>query len=88
MATNEIGPANARLLHHVYRRGRQNDFSFEGVGAQVEEKMHEVMTAALGEEQLAASREILAKSESNRQAAMRTYAELKEAKATGVERAQ
>jgi hypothetical protein len=77
LATPDIGPANARLLHQVYRRGRQNDFSFEGVGTQVEERIHEVMTAPFGEEQQAASRAILAKSESNRQAAMRKYAEQK-----------
>jgi hypothetical protein len=75
----EIGPEGARLLQQVFRRGRQNDFSFTGVGHQLEMQMREVMNAPFGEDKQEFSRNFLARTEASRQTAMAEYAAKKAA---------
>ncbi len=75
----EIGPAGARLIQQVFRRGHQNDFSFTGVSHHLEKQMHEVMTAPFGEDKQEFSRNFLARTEERRRAAMVEYAAKKAA---------
>ena len=78
-----IGPNSARLLNQVYRNARQNDFSFSGVGRNLEAHMQMVMSAELGEDQWEFSRKFLTKTEDSRRAAMAEYASNKNARIDG-----
>jgi hypothetical protein len=51
--------------------------SFDGVGAQVEVEWHTINNAPLGDEQLEFGRDIVAKNEERRLAAMNEYRERK-----------
>lgn len=66
----EIGPNSAALLQRVYRRGYQDDLSFEGVGAQVEAKLTEIYAAPISDEALARGATMIAESEDKRRAAL------------------
>jgi hypothetical protein len=73
------GPEGARLLQRVFMRARQSDFSFAGVGQQLEMEMQEGMNAPFGEDKQEFSRDFRAKTEQNRQIAMAEYAAKKAA---------
>lgn len=73
------GPEGARLLQRVFMRARQSDFSFAGVGQQLEMEMQEGMNAPFGEDKQEFSRDLRAKTEQNRQIAMAEYAAKKAA---------
>ena len=69
----DIGPRGARLLNRVFQRGSQNDLSFVGVGAALEQKLGETMDAQLTEQQMEDGARLMAKAEENRIAAMKDY---------------
>jgi hypothetical protein len=73
LTDRDIGPESARLLQQVFRRGKQNDFSFAGVSNQVKAAMQMINDAPLGDDQLEFGRNFVAKSEERRQAAMKAY---------------
>ena len=75
----DIGSDGERLLQRVFRRGRQSDFSFTGVGEELEVEMRELMNAPFGEDKQEFSRNFRAKTEQNRQIAMAEYASKKAA---------
>ena len=75
----EIGPGGARLLKRVFSRSWESDFSFVGVGDELETQMHRVMNAPFGEDKQEFSRNFRAKTEQNRQVAMAEYAAKKAA---------
>jgi hypothetical protein len=75
----DVGGEGARLLQRVFRRARQSDFSFTGVGDQLEVEMQEVMNAQFSEDKQEFTRKFLAKTEQNRQIAMAEYAAKKKA---------
>jgi hypothetical protein len=75
----DIGSEGGRLLQRVFRRGRQSDFSFTGVGEELEVEMRELMNASFGEDKQEFSRNFRAKTEQNRQIAMAEYASKKAA---------
>ena len=79
LTAQAIGPESARLLQRVFMRGRETDFSFVGVGQQLEMEMQEVMGAPFGDDKQAFSRNFLARTEQNRQTEMAEYAEKKAA---------
>jgi hypothetical protein len=68
-----IGPRGGRLLNRVFQRGSQNDLSFVGVGAAVEQRLDELMDAQLTEQQITDGARLMAKAEENRIAAMKDY---------------
>jgi hypothetical protein len=61
------------MTEPVFRRGRQNDLSFQGVGPQLEAEWEKINNAPLGEEQLEFGWNFVAKSEERRLAAMEEY---------------
>jgi hypothetical protein len=73
----EIGPDCAALLQHTLKRGRQSDFSFEGVGTFMDDKFGQVLSTPLTAEQQAKAEEKTAEFEVRRQTQMREYAERK-----------
>ena len=75
----DIGSDGERLLQRVFRRGRQSDFSFTGVGEELEVEMRELMNAPFGEDKQEFSRNFRTKTEQNRQIAMAEYASKKAA---------
>lgn len=77
----EIGPRSARLLNRVFQRGYQNDFSFKGVGAAVEQKLDTIMSAPMSAEQLQKGHDFIALSEQRRLEAMQQYMDEKAAEA-------
>jgi hypothetical protein len=79
LANQDLGPEGGRLLQQVFRRGRQNDLSFQGVGPQLEAEWEKINNAPLREEQLEFGRNFVAKSEERRLAAMEEYKRTKAA---------
>ncbi|RBP18207.1 hypothetical protein DFR50_101151 [Roseiarcus fermentans] len=75
----EIGSDCAALLQFAFKRGLQNDFSFEGVGAFMDEKFGPVFSTPLTAEQQAKAEEKTAEFETHRQKQMQEYAERKTA---------
>jgi len=69
-----MGPKGGRLLQQVFMRGWESDFSFTGVGHQLETQMQEVMNASFGQDKQEFSRKFRARSEQNRQIAIAEYA--------------
>ncbi|MFT9206421.1 DUF3800 domain-containing protein [Acetobacter orientalis] len=69
----EIGQEAAKLLNWVMKRAYQHDFSFEGVGRQVEAEIGNIMNADMTEEQLAEGRKLCAGMEAQRQALVSTH---------------
>ena len=74
---SDIGPEGARLMNHVFKRGYQNDFSFDGVGAIADQQLSTMMSADLSSEQLAAGKKLMEEMEARRIADMREYVQKK-----------
>ncbi|MCF1482230.1 MULTISPECIES: DUF3800 domain-containing protein [Rhizobium/Agrobacterium group] len=70
----EIGQEAAKLLNWVMQRAYQNDFSFEGVGMQVEAELGRIMDADMSKEQLAEGRKLMAEMEAQRKALVAAHA--------------
>lgn len=69
----EIGPEAAKLVNWVMHRAYQHDFSFEGVGRQVETEIGTIMNADMTEEQFAKGHKLCADMEAQRQALVATH---------------
>lgn len=69
----EIGPEAAKLVNWVMHRAYQHDFSFEGVGRQVEAEIGKIMSADMTEEQFAEGHKLCADMEAQRQALVATH---------------
>jgi hypothetical protein len=74
LTDQNIGPKCERLLQQVFRRGWESDFSFTGVGHQLETQMQEVMNARFGVDKQEFSRDFRARTEQNRRIAMAKHA--------------
>jgi hypothetical protein len=75
----DLGPRGARLLNVMFKRGLQNDMSFDGVGEDADEKYGKIITTPISEEQEAGGREMMRKNEKHRVRAMAEYAARKAA---------
>lgn len=78
----EIGQEAAKLLNWVMHRAYQHDFSFEGVGRQVEAEFGKIMDADMPKEQLAEGHKLMADMEAQRQALVAAHAIRKAGKLT------
>ena len=70
---NTIGPKSSKLLNFVLRRGLIHDFSFRGVGRQVDTKLKEIMNEPVSDETLQKARELQRLDEERRIESMREY---------------
>jgi hypothetical protein len=73
----ELGPKSTRLMHHVFRYARYDDFSFETIDRELTETVERLYSTPITEEQMQKGRELLDLSESRRQQRMQEYAEKK-----------
>jgi hypothetical protein len=78
-AKKEIGRESWRLMLHVFRRGRQNDFSFDGVERAAPDRFGDMMFAEPPAEKLEEAKRLLTEFEEKRQQRMLEYAEKKAA---------
>jgi hypothetical protein len=78
-AKKEIGRESWRLMLHVFRRGRQNDFSFDGVERAALDRFGDMMFAEPPAEKLEEAKRLLTEFEEKRQQRMLEYAEKKAA---------
>jgi hypothetical protein len=78
----EIGQEAAKLLNWIMHRAYQHDFSFEGVGRQVEAELGKIMDADMPKEQLAEGHKLTADMEAQRQALVAAHAIRKAGKLT------
>lgn len=74
LADKPIGQNSAALMEYVFRRGFQNDLSFDAVGAWLQRYFHELDSQPLSEESIARGREFLRIAEQRRQEEMAAYA--------------
>ena len=75
LAGRNLPENSAKLLNHVFKKGYQQDFSFRGVGDQVEVKLREIMEADIPAEAMEAGRRILEEQEQMRQQLIAMYDE-------------
>jgi hypothetical protein len=67
-------PAGAgTLLNYVFKKGLQQDFSFKGVGAQVERAVGDIMNKDISEEATSAGRRLIAEQEKRRLELVQLY---------------
>ncbi|WP_457661940.1 DUF3800 domain-containing protein [Sinorhizobium medicae] len=78
----EIGQEAEKLLSWVMHRAFQNDFSFEGVGQQVEAELGKIMDADMPGEHLAEGQKLVEDMEAKRQALVAAHASQKSGKVT------
>jgi hypothetical protein len=70
LAGKDLGPRGGHLLNVMFKRGRQADMSFDGVGKDVDRRYQEVLTERLTAEQEAGGREMMETFEQHRIQAM------------------
>jgi nitric oxide reductase activation protein len=58
-----LAEKSQRLINYVLRKGVYNDFSFNGVHANLERQMRPIMEAPFSEEQLARAKEMMERME-------------------------
>lgn len=75
LAGKVIPEGCARILDYLFRKGLHNDFSFSGVGHQVEEQLATIMAADIPPEKLEAGQRILSNTENNRRRLVALYEE-------------
>jgi hypothetical protein len=75
LAGKQLPEHSAGILQYVFRKGYQHDFSFDGVGKQVEQKYREMMAEDIPPEAVAAGRRILEQHEKRRQELIGLYEE-------------
>lgn len=76
-ARKEIGPDSWRLMLHVFRRGRQHDFSFDGVERMVIDRFGDMFFKEPPPEKLEEAKALLTEFEEKRQQRMLEYAQRK-----------
>jgi hypothetical protein len=74
LSGKELGPRGARLLDATFKRGLQNDMSFDGVGKASNQEYGKIITAPISEEQEAGARQMIQNYEEHRIQAMQEYA--------------
>jgi hypothetical protein len=79
----DVGQKGARLLNLAFKRGLQNDMSFDGVGTAADKQYRAIMGGALTEEQEAGGQQMIKGYEEHRIKAMAEYAAQKAAKRDG-----
>lgn len=79
LTDQDIGPEGARLLQQVFRRAREFDFSFLGVGDSLETEIDKIMDAEFSADQEEFSRDFRTKAEESRKTVMAEYAAKKTA---------
>jgi hypothetical protein len=72
--SKDVGPNCGALMNEVFKKALQNDFSFEGVRAHMNEKFGKVLLPPLSVEKQAAAEKKIAELEAHRQKQMREYA--------------
>ena len=75
LAGKDIPPGSAGILEYAFKKGYQSDFSFRGVGDQVEKKYAEIMAADIPPEAMEAGQRILAENEKRKQELIALYEE-------------
>lgn len=75
LAGKEIPEGSARILQYAFKKGYENDFSFRGVGDQIEKKYAEIMAADIPPEAMEAGQRMLAENENRRQELIALYEE-------------
>jgi hypothetical protein len=76
----EIGADSWRMMQWVFRRARQNDFSFDGVLGAIDERYAHIMTEPIDEARLDAAREQLAMIDAATKGRVEAYRAEKDAK--------
>ncbi|MBB3358817.1 MULTISPECIES: DUF3800 domain-containing protein [unclassified Novosphingobium] len=76
----EIGADSWRMMQWVFRRARQNDFSFDGVLGALDERYAHIMTEPMDEARLDAAREQLAMIDAATKGRVEAYRAEKDAK--------
>lgn len=71
----EIRPGSGALLNYVFKKAYCSDFSFKGVGEQVERQFGKMMSADMTEEQLKEGQQMIEKTEQHRQKMISLYEE-------------
>jgi hypothetical protein len=75
LAGKELPEGSAALLSYVFKKGYQQDFSFRGVGAQVEVQLREIMEKDIPPEAMEAGRRLREEQEQLRQHLIAKYEE-------------
>lgn len=70
-----ISEKSGRLLSYVFKKCYYSDFSFDGVGRQVEEQWSQIMATKLSPEMEKKAQEMMAKNEQHRQLLIAAYEE-------------
>lgn len=70
-----IPEGSAAILNYVFRKGWQHDFSFRGVGGQVDEQVREIMARDISLDMMEAGRRLLKEQEQRRQQLIASYEE-------------
>ena len=73
----ELGPNTTSLMQHIFRRGKHQDFSFNGVSHQLEEQFNQLYSESLPEDQMQKGQDLIELFESKRQKNMLEYSEKK-----------
>ncbi|ATG48272.1 hypothetical protein CEW89_12275 [Celeribacter ethanolicus] len=63
LSGKRLPPASGRLLNYVFKKGYHSDFSFDGVGQQVEEQYRQIMATELTPEMEQVAQKIIADNE-------------------------
>ncbi len=75
IAGKQLPERSASILQYVFKKGYQHDFSFKGVGKQVEQKYREIMEKDISPEAIAAARRLRERQEKRRQELVALYEE-------------
>jgi hypothetical protein len=75
LARKELPEGSAALLSYVFKKGYQQDFSFRGVGAQVEVQLREIMEKDIPPEAMEAGQSLREEQEQLRQHLIAKYEE-------------
>jgi hypothetical protein len=75
LAGKRLPPACSQLLNYVFKKGYHSDFSFDGVGQQVEEQYRQIMAAELTPEIEQQAQRMIADNEQHRKCMIAAYEE-------------
>ena len=75
LSGKRLPPASGRLLNYIFKKGYQSDFSFDGVGQQVEEQYRQIMVTELTPEMERAAQKMIADNEQHRHRMIAAYEE-------------
>ncbi|SDF92147.1 DUF3800 domain-containing protein [Alloyangia pacifica] len=75
LSGKRLPPASGRLLNYVLKKGYHSDFSFDGVGQQVEEQYRQIMATELTPEMEQVAQKMIADNEQHRRRMVAAYEE-------------